>query len=158
MLDKGTSLSLPLQVRPSDLSSCDITIKALSINMHEKPHCAQIQKAKYLEATRVPLDSSPCSLAPITSLSRNPQCSSCFPAAQTTLHCTSSCYTEAHSISKHYGNKCGERGKGVLEEAVRKAQGLTFAGRNWWGTGSIAGKRGGKWRLKTQPCLKGVNL
>lgn len=158
MLNKGVSLSFPLQVRSIDLSSCDITIKALSIDVHEKPHCAQIQKAKYLEATRVPLDASPCSLSPISSLSRNAQCSSCFPAAQTTLHCTSPCYTEAHSISKRYGNKCGERRKGVLEEAVRKARGLTFAGRNWWGTGSIAGKRGGKWRLKTQPCLEGENL
>lgn len=90
VLNKGASLSFPLQVRSIDLRSCDITINALSIDMHEKPHCAQIQKAKHLKATRGPLDASPCSLSPIPSLSRNPHCRSCFPAAQTTLHCTSS--------------------------------------------------------------------
>lgn len=139
MLNKGASLSFPRQVRSIDLRACDITINALSIGLHEEPHCARIRKAKYLKATRGPFDTSPCSLSPIPSLSRNPHCRSCFPAAQTTLHCTSSPLYRSTQDHKRYGNKCGERGKGVLEEAARKARGLTLAGRNWWGTGSLAG-------------------
>lgn len=123
MLNKGASLSFPRQVRSIDLRACDITINALSIGLHEKPHCARIRKAKYLKATRGPFDASPCSLSPIPSLSRNPHCRSCFPAAQTTLHCTSSPLYRSTQDHKRYGNKCGETGKGVLEEAARKAPG-----------------------------------